>query len=259
MKKIIITSALLAAVLSNSCTSLTSECKNISKKEAVMEIDVSDKKLFQSIRQDITDNLGNFMQKTGMGTIQECETFKLSVAPVGSREQLDITSESIDITQKNQSIRDQEQQADPSPLVTMLQNRLDQYEKLTDDKEVTSASTIVNTLLKAILQTDVDAESTIMLFTDGVEYNDYINMYRHIPSADEIPEMITKLIDQEVFNKFKALQEQGLNPRVIVILKPSTSATKVNIRSVKTYWIALFKNLKLTNTTFADNLNTVNE
>jgi hypothetical protein len=259
MKKIIITSALVAAVLSNSCTSLTSECKHISKKEGMFAIDVSDKKLFENIRQDITDNLGNFMQKTGMGTIQECETFRLSVAPVGSREQLEIASESIGITQRNESIRDQEQQADPSPLVAMLKNHLDAYEKLANDKEVTSASTIVNTLLKAILQTDIDAESTVMLFTDGVEYNDYINMYRHIPSADEIPEVMSRVIDQEVLNKFKALQEQGLNPRVIVILKPSQSQGKMNIRSVKSYWMGLFKNLKLTNTVFADNLNTVNE
>lgn len=257
MKKIIISTALLATILSNGCASL-SECKNITKKEAVMIIDVSDKKLFQNIRQDITDNLGNFMQKTGMGTIQECETFKLSVAPVGSREQLDIASESIGITQKNEGIRDQEQQADPSPLVAMLKNRLDQYDKLTEDKEVTAASTIVNTMLKAILQTDVDAESTVLLFTDGVEFNIYINMYRHIPSADEIPEVIKKLIDKEVLNRFKTLQQEGVNPKVILILKPCPSPAKINTRDVKAYWMELLKQLKLTNVQFADNLNTIN-
>ncbi|MBS1776148.1 MAG: hypothetical protein JSS64_07690 [Bacteroidetes bacterium] len=257
MKKIIISSVLLATVLTNSCTSL-SECKNITKTETIMMIDISDKKLFQSIRQDITDNVGNFMQKTGLGTIQECQSFKLSVAPVGSREQLDITSESIAISQKNQSIRDQEQQADPSPLVNMLKNRLNEYEKLTNDKEVTSASTIVNTMLKAILQTDVDAESDVLLFTDGVEFNNYINMYRHIPSVDEIPDVINKLIDQEVLNRFKTFQQEGVNPKVIIILKPCTSPVKVNIRDVKAYWMELLKQLKLTNIQFADNLNTIN-
>ncbi len=257
MKKTFLSTALLTTVLFNSCTSLT-ECKNITKTEEVMMIDVSDKKLFQNIRQDISDNLGNFMQKAGMGTIQECQSFKLSVAPVGSKEQLEITSETIAISQKNQSIRDQEQQADPSPLVAMLKNRLDQYEKLTDDKDVTAASTIVNTMLKAILQTDVDAESSVLLFTDGVEFNNYINMYRHIPSADEIPEVISKLIDKEVLNRFKTLQVEGVNPKVILILKPCPSPAKVNTRDVKAYWLELLKQLKLTNIQIADNLNTVN-
>lgn len=257
MKKIFLNTALLAVVLSNSCTSLT-ECKNITKTEAVMVIDISDKKLFQTIRQDIADNLGAFMQKTGMSTIQECQSFKLSVAPAGSREQLEITSESIAILQKNQSIRDQEQQAEPSPLVAMLKNRLDQYEKLTNDKEVTSASTIANTLLKAILQIDPKAESSVLLFTDGVEYS-YINMYRHIPSADEIPEVINKLIDKEVLTRFKTLQQEGVKPKVIVVVKPCTSPAKINIRDVKAYWMELLKQLNLTNIQFADNLNTIND
>lgn len=247
---------LISAATFNACSSLT-ECKNISKSEAVILPDVSDPKLFQTIRQDLSDNFGTFMQKSRLGVIQPCQRFTLRIAPIGAQESLDMSSQSIEISRKRQSIKQEQRQANPAPLVSMLKTKLEEYEKLSNTKEVTSGSTIINTLLKAIIQVDPEAETTLVLLTDGIENNEYCNMYKKIPAEEDIPNIIDKLIDPSILKKIKSLQQEGSNPKVIMVLKPATSA-KVNFRAIKNYWISLLKQLKLSDVEFIDNIANIN-
>lgn len=257
-RKIILSATVMFVMIFTSCSSLT-ECNSKSNSEGIILLDVSDTKLFQLIRQDLNDNFGSFMLRSRLGIIEPCQRFTLRLAPIAAQEELEISSQSIEISRKGQSIREQEQQADPSPLVSMLKVKLDEYEKLSNSKEATSGSVIINKALKAILQTDPEAESTIILLTDGIEYNEYLSMYKKIPKAEEIPEIIKKLIDPEILSKFKSAQEQGVNPKIIIVLKPCSPPAKVNIRAVKAYWAELLKELKLTNVQFADNLATISQ
>lgn len=258
MKYLITLMLLVFTIAFSACKSFT-ECSNISNSEAMLLVDVSDPKLYQVIRQDITDNFGSFMQRSKLGLIEPCQRFTLRVAPLGAQESLEMSEQSIQVTSKRQSIKDQQSQASPAPILNMLKTKLTEYEKLSQDKETTSGSTLANTLLKAMLQANPASDLTVVMMTDGIENNGYLNLYKKVPSDEEVPKLLNSLIDAKILEKWDHFLEEGAAPKVIMVLKPATSASaKVNIRAVKNYWAALFKALKLSNVEFADNLNNIN-
>ena len=168
MQYLITLMLLVYNIVFSGCKSFT-ECSNISNSEAMMLVDVSDPKLYQVIRQDLADNFGSFMQRSKLGVIEPCQRFTLRVAPLGAQESLEMSEQSIQVTSKRQSIKDQQSQASPAPILDMLKTKLAEYERLSQDKETTSGSTLANTLLKAILQTNPASELTVVAMTDGIE------------------------------------------------------------------------------------------
>lgn len=242
----------------SACKSLT-ECNNISNSEALMLIDVSDSVLFKKSRQDINDNFGGFMQRSGLGVIQPCQRFTFRVASLDANETLNMSSKSIEITRKGQSVKDQQHQANPAPVLNMLKEKLSEFDNLSREKEATSGSTLANTLLKAIVQTDPASVITVIMFTDGIENNQYANLYNKIPSGEEVPGLLNTLIDARILEKWEHYLEEGGVPNLIVVLKQATLKNgKNNLRDIKNYWNVLFKALKIVNVEFVDNLENVN-
>ena len=233
------------------CSSLT-KCNNISQKELTILIDISDKKLFTSIENDLNTNFPAFMQKTRLGNITACQSLTLSIGHLSGKEDLELSSKSISVSTKGQSNNEDKKQASPAPLVQLLQKKVNDYHMLTEDPVMTSGSNIGNVLLKAIIHSNADAETTILLFSDMVENNRVINLYKKIPAEKDIATVIDQLIDPDVLKKFKTLQETGLVAKIIIVMKEEPLG-KTNQRSIKNFWSMVFKELKL-DVQFIDNL-----
>jgi len=254
MKTKIITSLLAAcfAIISG-CSSLT-ECENLTEKEAIILADVSDPKLYKEIENDLSQNFPGFMQRTQLGSISPCQRFTLTISHLSGKEALELSNESISILRKGQSRDAERKQASPKPLVNLLQKKLGDYRQLSADPEMTVRSNIANTLFKAIVLCNHEKDNTILVFSDMVENNKLVNFYKKIPTENEMPSAIEKMIEPNVLSDFKKIQQQGLNVRIIIVLKPEPS-NKTNLRDIKTFWTAFFKELKLDGQTqFIDNL-----
>lgn len=234
-----------------SCSSLI-ECESISQRQLTLLIDVSDSALFNGIEKDIKTNFPVFMQKTKLGSISPCQSFTLSLAHLSSQDALELSSETIKITRKRQSVKEENKEANPAPLIQLLTEKMDAYRLLSKQPAMTTGSNIANVLVKAINQTNPDAETTILIFSDMVENNAQLNLYKKIPDKNEIPKVTEKLIEPSVMEKFKQLQQEGSQIKIVIVLKPEPGG-RTNQRNIKIFWSEVFKSLKL-NVQFIDNL-----
>ncbi len=239
------------AIILPSCNSLI-ECNTISQRQATFLMDVSDKKLFADIENDLNIHFPTFMVKTGLGSITPCQSFTLAFAELSSKEDLDIATASIIIDRKGQSKKSEQNQANPQTLVQLMKKKLADYKLLTDDPQITAGSNICNVLLKAINQSNPDADNYFFLFSDLVENNRQINLYKGVPDNKNVQQVIEKMIEPSVLEEFHKQQKSGIQPKVIVVMKAEPNG-KTNQRAVKEFWIEVFKQLKL-DTQFVDNL-----
>ncbi|MBK9732383.1 MAG: hypothetical protein IPO83_14095 [Chitinophagaceae bacterium] len=208
--------------------------------------------MFADIENDLTTNFPGFMQKSGLGNITPCQSFTLSFAHMSAKEDLNIASATIAINRKGQSKKEESRQANPTPLVQLMQKKISDYKQLTEDPLMTSGSNIANVLLKAIIQSNPDAENYFFLFSDMYENNLQLNLYKGVPDKKDVPKIISRMIEPSVLDKFHKLQKEGLQEKIIIVMKQEPSGRK-NQRAVKDFWIAVFSELKL-QTQFVDNL-----
>ncbi|MGH7238927.1 MAG: hypothetical protein ACREHG_02555, partial [Candidatus Saccharimonadales bacterium] len=211
--------------------------------------------LFNTIKSDLHQNFGTFMAETGLGQISPCQRFTLSFAHLSAKDALQLASRSISIDRRGQGHEAERREADPARLVQLVDTTLQRYSQLAGEPKMAANSNIANVLLKAIVNTNLDADNIILVFSDMIE-NSRLNFYRHIPAGnEEVSEAIGKIIDPDVLIEFKRKLEQGeIRVRVVVVLKPSTTG-KPGLREVKAFWIAFFKQLRLQNQVqFIDNL-----
>ena len=256
--RLLLSLILAVTLLVSGCTSLT-DCENVAQHEAILLIDVTDKQLFANIKDDLNANLPTFMEKSGLGTINVCQSFTLTMAPISAKEGLQASSETISISRKGQSYQAEKSQASPAPLVRLMKNKLSEFDSMTDDAAVTSGSSIANVLVKALSNTTIEAETTVIVFSDMVENNQYLNMYRDVPSTDNSSEATRQLIDPVVLQEFQTLQKQGLDANIIIVFKESPNSNiNSKQREVKGFWVALLNELDLHNVEFMDNLTNVN-
>ncbi len=250
--------ALAFSIMLAGCNALT-ECENVKPREAILLIDVTDKQLFDDIEADLNANLPTFMAKTGLGEIAPCESFTLTLVPISAREGLQATSETIAIKRKGQSYQAERQQANPAPLVKLLKAQLAAFKALTDDEAITSGSSIANVMVKALTHANLEAETTLIIFSDMIENNQYLNMYRNIPPAENLAEVVPQLIDPLVLEEFQVRQREGLDANIIIVCKDSPNV-KVNARQreVKSFWAGLLAEMRLRNVQFMDNLTNIN-
>lgn len=258
MKRLVLVTivVLTATIVINSCNT-GSTCENINKRSTTLLIDISDANLLTDIEGDIKTNFANFWERTQIGSIGPCQSFKLSLVELSSSEDLKIVSKSITIEHKNQSRNKNREDASPLPLFKMLRDQLDDYKQYTEDPQTTSGSSISNVLLKAINQSDPDDENFFFVFSDMVENNSQINFYKGIPDKKDVKKFVVKLIEPSVLEEYFNKRKSGLQVKVIVVLKEEPSR-KTDRRLVKSFWIEVFNVLKL-DVQFVDNLsNTIN-
>lgn len=245
--------ALLPAVFASfsACSSLI-ECENIESRHAFILMDISDKKLFKEIESDLKDNFPGFMRRTGLGDISPCESFTFSFAHFGGHETLNISSKTIAIQRKGLSREEERRLANPKPLVQLMRNKIQEYDKLTDDRTMVSSTNITNVLVKTINQADLESNNIFLLFTDGVENSENLNLYKELPEEVDIKPLLRKLIEPSELAKFQLLQNQGLQANIVMVLK-SEPANLVDRRAIKSFWTSVFDELGLS-VQFIDNL-----
>ena len=237
--------------VATSCSSMY-ECDRIKKRHAFILMDLSDKALFKEEKSDLKENFPVFMKRTRIGDISPCERFSLSFAHLGGQATLDISTQFIEISREGLSRQEEKRQANPKDLRQLMKKKLDDYNRLTEDPVVTSSTNIANVLLKSINQADLESENVFLVMTDGVENNDQINLYRGFPDGNNYSELVDRLIETSVLEKFLEHQKQGLQAKVIMVLK-NEPAGKVDRRKIKAFWISIFKELDL-QYEFVDNL-----
>ncbi len=258
MRTIHISLIVVFVLIVSGCESLT-ECENVKPREAILLIDVTDKALFADIEADLNANLPNFMAKTGLGEISPCESFTLTLVPISAKEGLEAKSQTIAITRKGQSYQAERKQANPAPLVSLLKSQLTAFKALTQDQSITSGSSIANVLIKALTNANTDAETTVIVFSDMIENNQYLNMYKSIPTNEKLGDVVPKLIDPMVLEEFQTRQRQGLDANIIIVCKDSPYGNiNKRQREVKSFWAGLLAEMRLSNVQFMDNLTNVN-
>lgn len=246
----------IAIILSNLFSGCSSfgECERIHEEELILLTDITDQGLFERIQSDLASNFPVFLDRSG-GDITACQSFTLHLSPIASDDRLDLTSQSIAVQRRGQSNQEEEKQKSYEPLFQMIQGEFRKYSEMTNDPEMTSESHIANTLLKAIMAVNMDAEnSTILLYSDLVENSAFLNLYRGVPSEAQRSDLILRLLDPYTMQKFRDLRQQGLDPHIVVVLMP-THGSAVYQREVRDFWWQLFsEELGLQNVEFIDNL-----
>lgn len=258
MKKTNFSLLVLLLICANACNSVI-DCEHMIQKEAIFLLDVSDPQLFKDINDDLGENFAVFMKKTGLGVISPCERFTLTIAPLSSSLELEAKSASIAIPRQWQSKNVEKNQSNPLPLIQLMKEKITEYKEMTEDDKLTSGTVIMDVVLKAINRSDPESENTLVIMSDMMENNQFIKMYKTIPTEDKIDEMIEKLIDPTTLEEFKGLQSEGLSVDVIIVLKASSNETfNSKRRELKVFWLAFFKALEIENVKFIDNLSNLN-
>ena len=243
--------AAFITVLAFSCSSLV-DCDEIEERHAFILMDVSDKALFNDIEHDLQSNFPGFMQRTGLGDIAPCECFTFSFAHFGGQETLKINTKSIAINRKGLSREEERRLANPAPLVHLMKTTIDEYNRLTDNSEMVSSTNIANVLIKTINQAGPSSDNLFMLFTDGVENNRNLNLYRDKPATQDISLLMDRLIEPAEMEKFRMLRSSGMQAKIVMVLK-SEPNDRVDRRYIKSFWISFFEELRLPYQ-FVDNL-----
>lgn len=246
---------ILVAYIFTGCSSIT-ECDRMQQDELFLLVDVTDPRLFERIQTDLELNFPAFMQRSGLGDIQACQSFTLHIAPIISEERLDLTSKSIAIQRRGQSAQAEQAQKNPGLLLNMMREELENYSQMSKNPVITAESHIANAILKAITTVNVDAyHSTILIYSDLIENNSaFLNLYRVVPSAEQRSDVIKRLLDPYTMQKFRGLRQQGLDPHIVVVLIP-TSGSIIFQREVRDFWWQLLtEELGLQNVEFVDNL-----
>lgn len=214
-------------------------------------IDVTDQQLFKDIQKDIQSNFGTFMQNTRFGEIKENDRLSFHIGPIGATENLELKSASISGPSNKLSGQAKRKLVNPKPLLALLNTELSEYEKLSVSQ--INETSIANVLLKSLLEANPDGENYILVFSDLVENNKYLNHYKRIPDAKEIHKIIKTTIDPYILTKLQKKLDEGLEVHIILVQKDLPNA-KVDARKIKTYWQNLLSELGLTDVQFIDNL-----
>lgn len=235
-----------------SCGELTT-CKEITSSEITMLVDVSDEQLFAEIFRDFEQNLPRFMSKTQFANLGECEEVTLTVGNLSRKEELSKHSKTICIYQKGLSRAEKKKRGSPESVMKMLKSTLDDFELLSKDPAYNSATNITQTLVKAILEMNVETKNTLLIFSDMVMNNksESVNFYRTIPNTPAAT--MDKLIDKHQWVRLKNKLEEGLEVKVVIVLKNEPKG-KVNKKAVKEFWLEALNHIGFTDVQVIDNL-----
>lgn len=235
------------------CDGLKSTCEDMQEYELATIIDVSDKDLYKEIQEDIIANFPVFMKNAPFGNLQECETFKMSIANFSGRDELSIKSTKMGIAKKGLSSTERRRLSNPKPLIDLLKSSLKEYEQMSLDDKFTNSTNITQTILKTVIGMSDESESTLLISSDMIVNNkaEEVNFYKNVPI--DVGENLRKLVEPSLLQQFNEKLESGLDLKVIVVHK-NEPKNKVNKKNVKAFWIKAFEELNIKDYLFIDNL-----
>lgn len=214
-------------------------------------VDATDRELFAICKEDIKTNFGIFIKQTGFGDVKPGQSLTMRWGMIGGSGTLEIESASIVGPSQKQSLQIQRKLLNPAKLIQLRDSKLNEFEKKASTNLVNTS--IIDVLLKTILEANTDGESYIVVFSDLIENNKYLNFYKRIPVEKDILKIIQSSIDPYVKNKLQQKLDEGSEPHIVLVLKDLPNS-KVDARKIKIYWQNLLTELGLTNVQFVDNL-----
>ena len=213
-------------------------------------IDCTDKKeLFDEINDDLHTNLGTFFKNVGISKVGYNEKLTFRIAPIDDADKLMLKSASVALTDKKASKRDQAAMSDTRPLLKLVSTELARYDTVCNRQM--KCSPIINVILKTFREMNPDAVREILVVcTDGVEFSDYANLYKSIPTTDDAIAKVVAKVDGILLNEAKDKIAET-NPQVVFVLKASSKANTANL---KLFYAKLMNQIGVTSVSFIDNL-----
>lgn len=242
MKNIII-------IISFMAIALFGHAQQISETAVTFLCDVTDQAVFTAIENDFNQNLNFFFSNTGTGAIDYGQSLTIRMGVIDASDQLTMQSRSIALTDRRVSRKEAERQRNPRPLLEMISSELARYKQVSET--TMNSSPIINVTLKAFREMNPESREIIVICTDGVEYSNYGNFYRNIPTTEQAVERLTNQIDPILLAEAKE-QIASTDPEVVIVLKPNERAN--NIAQLKQFYSLFFHHLGVNTVRFIDNL-----
>ena len=251
MKTNIITlgAILVMALIASGCQAQKPSDTKVSETCVSYLVDITDKALFKEITDDLHTNFQTFFKNVGISKVGYNEKLTFRIAPIDDADKLSLKSASVALTDKKASKRDQAAMSDTKPLLRLVSTELARYDTVCNRQM--KCSPIINVMLKTFREMNPDAvHEMLIVCTDGVEFSNYANLYKSIPTTDEAVAKVLGKVDGILLNEAKDKIAEA-NPQVIFDLKPNS---KANIANLKLFYTKLMNQLGVTSVSFIDNL-----
>jgi hypothetical protein len=214
------------------------------------ELDVSDLKLFEECRDDIQSNFALFMQESGFGDVKPGQTLTMYWSKIAGLGTLQSASASITGPSDKLAYQVQRKQLNPGKLLQLKNTQLTEFQKTAQTG--IAKSSIIEVLIKDLLQGDATKQCYFFVFSDMVENSGIVNCYKSIPATKAQIKKTIERIDPYLKTKLDKKIEAGFSPIVVLVQKDSRG--KVDSQAIRKFWIDLLSILNITNVKLIDNL-----
>lgn len=252
MKNFIITiTAIITMAFSFTFSGCKAQTPNVVVDETAVTYlnDCTDTVLFNQIFKDYHANLGQLSKNLGVGQIKANEKLTVRIGAIDDSDRLSLKSASICSAGKRASRREQVAHSNPQPLIQMINNELKNQKKLSERRM--ASSPIIGTMLKAFREMNSEATREILVIcSDGVEFSDYANLYKSIPTTDEAVAKVVGKLDGILLAEAKGRIEE-VRPQVVFVLKPNAKAKTADL---KLFYTKLFNQIGVTSVAFIDDM-----
>lgn len=224
---------------------------NIKVDETVVTflIDCTDREIFVESNDDMHTNLSLFFKNAGINNLDYNERLTVRIAPIDDNDKLSLRTASIALTDKNASKREQAAMSSTKPLLKLISTELARYDTICNRQM--KCSPIINVMLKTFREMNPNASREILVVcTDGVEFSDYVSLYKSIPTNEEGVAKVLGKVDGILLNEAK-LRIEEVSPQVVFVLK---SNPKANAAQLKMFYTKLMNRIGVTSVSFIDNL-----
>lgn len=231
-----------------------------SHKEAGLEdtsltflVDVTDSTLFDQVNSDFHQNLPVFFERTGLDNIQPGQRLTLKMSPITCSGVFSMKQASIALPVRDMSKREAALLRNPEPLMALIRSELDDYARMAAEDQ--QASPILDVLLKSFREMSPSSRELLVVFTDGYEHSNYLNMYkaRTIPTSEMDVARILEKADQILLQDARSVVK-NVNPAVVFVLKETSKENSFKRADLKMFYTELLRQLGVTDVVFIDNL-----
>lgn len=217
-------------------------------------VDVTDTALFDQVNSDFHQNLPVFFERTGLDNIQAGQKLTLKMSPITCSGVFSMRQASIALPVRDMSRREEAILRNPEPLLALIRSELDDYAKMAADDQ--QASPILDVMLKSFREmSPTSSREMLVVFTDGYEHSNYLNMYKSktIPTSEMDVARILEKTDQILLQEARSVV-RNVNPAVVFVLKETSKANSFKRGDLKMYYTELLRQIGVTDVIFIDNL-----
>ena len=243
MKNIIIIAFLTAIAIS--CNA-----QKINETAVTFLVDATEKPIFDAIEADFNQNLNYFFNNTSTGNIDFGQRLTIRMGVIEESDNFTLQSRSIALTDRRVSRQQAERLRNPRPLLELIRDELARYKELSNT--TMTSSPIIDVTLKAFREMNTEAREILVICTDGLEYSNYGNFYRNIPTTEQSVEQFIGELDVLLLAEVKD-KVDFTDPEVIIVLKANSKARE-STTQLKLFYNEFLRQLGVGTVRFIDNL-----